>query len=124
MRKDKIFITYGKDARDMAIDLLKAANIADEIPKGAAIGLKPNLVVADRPENGATTHTGIVIGIIEYLQEHGFTNISIIEGSWLGDSTVRAFSTCGYNEISKKYNVKLFDLKKDSVRTVSTPLGV
>lgn len=123
MRKEKIYITYGKDAREMAIDLLKAADIAGRIPKGASIGLKPNLVVADRPENGATTHTGIVIGIIEYLQEHGFDKISVIEGSWLGDSTVRAFSACGYNEIAKKYNVKLFDLKKDSVRSVSTPVG-
>ena len=123
MQKNKLYITYGKDAREMAIDLLQAAKIAERIPKGASIGLKPNLVVADRPENGATTHTGIVVGIIEYLQEHGFTNISVIEGSWLGDSTVRAFSTCGYNEIAKKYNVKLFDLKKDSVRSVSTPVG-
>jgi len=123
VRKDKIYITYGKEAVEMVTELLKAANIASEIPKGASVALKPNLVVADRPENGATTHTGIVVGIIEYLQEHGFTNISIIEGSWLGDSTVRAFSACGYNEIAKKYNVKLFDLKKDSVRSVSTPAG-
>ena len=123
MRRDKLYITYGKDAHDMAMDLLTAAKIADEIPKGASVALKPNLCVADRPENGATTHTGIVVAIIEYLQEHGFDNISIIEGSWLGDSTVRAFSVCGYNEIAKEYGVKLFDLKKDSVRSVSTPVG-
>ena len=109
MHSRKLYIAYGDRAREMTIDLLTAADIASEIPAGAAIALKPNLVVADRAENGATTHTGIVEGIIQYLQAHGHSNISVMEGSWLGDSTVRAFSVCGYHELEKKYGVKLYD---------------
>jgi len=123
MNKDKIYISYGNRAHEMTIDLLTAANIAAEIPQGASIGLKPNLVVADKPELGATTHTGIVTGIIEYLQGHGFKDIAIMEGAWVGDSTARGYSVCGYHEIEKKYGVKLYDLKKDATRTVSTPVG-
>lgn len=123
MHPRKLYIAYGNRAREMTIDLLTAANIAAEIPQGASIALKPNLVVAAPAENGATTHTGIVEGIIQYLQAHGHTNISIMEGSWLGDSTARAYSVCGYHELEKKYGVKLYDLKKDQTRSVSTLVG-
>lgn len=123
MHPKKLYITYGDQIRDMTIDLLTAADIAAEIPAGAGVALKPNLVVADRAENGATTHTEIVEGVIQYLQAHGHSSISIMEGSWLGDSTARAYSVCGYHALEKKYGVKLYDLKKDQTRTVSTPVG-
>ena len=45
---------------------------------------------------------------IEYLQEHGVRDISIIEGSWVGDSTGRAFRTAGYDAVGRKYNVPLY----------------
>ena len=123
MTDRKLYVTYGNDAKGMTLDLLEAARIADEIPAGASIALKPNLVVATTPDTGATTHTGILEGAIEYLQAHGHRDISIIEGSWVGDSTARAFSVCGYHDISKRYNVPLYDLKKDATRTVKTPIG-
>lgn len=119
----RIYVTYGKQDKLMTKELLEAAKIAEEIPQGASIGMKPNLVIADTPEYGATTHMGIVEGIIEYLQDHGRTDISIMEGSWVGDSTQRAFSICGYPEISRKYNVPLYDLKRDSTETLQTPVG-
>ena len=40
-------------------------------------------------------------------------NISILEGSWIGDRTSRAFRICGYEDISDRYNVPLIDLQKD-----------
>ncbi len=78
------------------------------------IGIKPNLVSPTPASFGATTHPEIVTGIIEYLQMHGFTNITILEGSWVGDRTSEAFEYCGYNELSRKYNVPLFDMQKDT----------
>lgn len=119
----KLYAIYGNDAKGMTLELLEAAHVADEIPAGASIALKPNLVVATTPDTGATTHTGILEGAIEYLQAHGHRDISIIEGSWVGDSTARAFSVCGYHAISKRYNVPLYDLKKDATRAVKTPIG-
>ncbi len=123
MNDQKLYVAYGSRAKEMTLDLLNAAGIADEIPSGASIGLKPNLVVASRPENGGTTHTGIVEGAIEYLQAHGHRDISIMEGAWVGDSTARGYAVCGYHEIEKRYGVKLYDLKKDAVVNVSTAIG-
>jgi uncharacterized protein (DUF362 family) len=78
------------------------------------IGLKPNLVVAKKAASGATTHPDFLAGVISLLQEKGFSRLSILEGSWVGDSTARAFKVCGYTKVSEEYGVPLIDLQKDS----------
>lgn len=118
----KIYEIFGTDAHKMTVSLMEAAQIADMIPKGASVALKPNLVVAASPENGATTHAGVLSGCIEYLQAHGFQNISVIEGSWVGDQTGRAMKACGYDKVCERYNVPFYDLKKDRTQQVQTPL--
>ena len=119
----KLYVVYGNRAKRMTMDLMEAARISEEIPQGASVALKPNLVVAAEPEYGATTHAGILEGAIEYLQNHGHRDVSIMEGSWVGDRTERAFAVCRYNEIGKRYNVPLYDLKRDSTRPVKTRVG-
>lgn len=117
-----IFEIYGTDAHEMTKSLMREARVADIIPSGSSIALKPNLVNATRAENGATTHSGVLSGCIEYLQERGFSDISIIESSWVGETTARAMKACGYDKIREEYGVPFFDLKKDQVRQVNTPL--
>ena len=118
----KIFEIYGGDAHQMTVALLEASRAADRIPRGGRVALKPNLVLASRPEDGATTHAGVLSGCMEYLQKHGFTNISVIESSWVGDDTGRAFRTAGYDQVCQAYGVPYYDLKKDKTRTVQTAM--
>ena len=115
MRQDnEIRIIYGTDPHTMTRKLLENMDLKSRIPsKNALIGLKPNLVVARSAETGATTHPEILEEIIRYLQENGFRNLLILEGSWVGDDTKRAFLYCGYRDLSKKYGVPLFDTKDD-----------
>jgi|LSQX01.1.fsa_nt_gb uncharacterized protein (DUF362 family) len=88
-------------------------------PKDARITIKPNLVVARPSSSGATTDPELVACIIQYLQEAGYRDIRIAEGSWVGErSTSHAYRVCGYEEISRKYNVPLIDLKRDKARKV------
>jgi len=116
---NNIYVIYGKDAKSMTKELLKYADVNKYIPKNAKIAIKPNLVVAKPYTSGATTNPQIVEGIIEYLKENGHDNITILEGAWLGASTKRAFEVCGYNEISKKYGVKLIDTKDDRSKKIN-----
>ncbi|MEW6624119.1 MAG: DUF362 domain-containing protein [Bacillota bacterium] len=109
----EIHVIYGDKPKEMVKKLLGEIKPEAGLPTGIIIGLKPNLVVAQPAELGATTSPEITAGIIEYFQEKGFLNLVILESSWLGDNTVKAFKECGYNELSQKYNVPLFDLKKD-----------
>lgn len=119
----KIYEIYGGNALEMTKSLLQAAHVAAEIPQGASVALKPNLVVGKPPESGATTHGGILEGVIQYLFDHGHKNISIMEGAWVGDRTERGFSACGYDKLAEKYGVPLYDLKKDKTLSVDTPIG-
>ncbi len=119
----QIYQIYGKDAHDMTIRLMEAARVCDMIPAGASVALKPNLVVAASADSGATTHPGVLSGAIEYLREHGFSDISIIEGSWIGDRTDSAMRAAGYDAVCRTYNVPFFDLKKDVTRNIDTPIG-
>ncbi|MCD8139340.1 MAG: DUF362 domain-containing protein [Planctomycetaceae bacterium] len=122
-RGGKIYAVYGDDPAAMAKRLMEAAGVADSIPPGARVSLKPNLVVGRPASGGATTHPEILAGIIEFLQDTGHRNIEIIEGSWVGDDTGRAFAACGMAAVGKRYNVPLYDLKMDKAVAKDTPAG-
>lgn len=123
MEDRKIRVIYGTDGCAMAQALLEHAAVAARIPPHAKIVLKPNLVVAAEPSGGATTHTEIVEGVIAYLKAAGFSNITIAEGSWVGDRTERAFHVTGLDKLAKRYGVDLLDLKHDATVPVKTPIG-
>ncbi|MDR1904177.1 MAG: DUF362 domain-containing protein [Treponema sp.] len=117
MEKNEIFIVYGEKPAEMAYRLAEEARLADLIgSRNTRIGLKPNLVVARQADGGATTHPEIAQGLIDYLQKNGFTNIVILEGSWVGDSTADAFSVCGYRKLAKEKGVELIDTQQDNAR--------
>ncbi len=118
MRPNEIIITYGSEAGAMTEALLNAIDIESMIgAKDALIVLKPNLVVAVKPDGGATTHPEIAVAIIEHLKGRGYHNIKIVESAWVGDSTERGFKVNGYYEISSRYGVPLVDVKKDAYVT-------
>lgn len=114
MKQNQIIKIYGEDYRKMTKELLTAADLIGRIPdKSCRIGIKPNLVAPTPAFLGATTHPEIVAGIIEYLQEHGCSNLTVAEGSWVGDRTSEAMEVCGYFELAEKYGVRLIDAQKE-----------
>ena len=119
----RIYQIYGQDAHDMTVRLLEAAEAIRLVPAGGSVALKPNLVIAGTPESGSTTHGGVLSGCIEYFRAHGVQEISVIEGSWVGDETMRAMRRAGYDKVCEKYGVPFYDLKKDKTRRVKTAIG-
>ena len=120
MDRNTISVIYGKDPFEMATKLMQDCDLAALIgDRNKKIAIKPNLITSTTADHGAVTHPEIVIAIIEYLQSQGFNNIKIIESSWVGDNTKRAFAVNGYNQISARYNVPLVDVKQDSYELVS-----
>jgi len=119
MKPNEVHVIYGTKAIHMIKTLLDKIKAAENIDCGMRIALKPNLVVASPSREGATTSPAIVEGIIQYLFEHNLRNISIIEGSWVGEQTSRAFKACGYEDLSRKYNIPLIDLQRDPSRKIT-----
>lgn len=117
-----IYEIFGTEAHKMTLALMEAARVAERIPAGAPVALKPNLVLAGSPEDGATTHPGVVSGCIEYLRANGVTDISVIESAWVGAKTEDAAAKSGCAQVCQRYGVPFFDLKRDKTRVVETPL--
>ena len=114
MQKNEIYRSYGTDFKEMTKRLLSQAGLAERLPDPAArIAVKPNLVSPTPASFGGTTHPEVVAGIIEFLQDHGYKNIVIAEGSWVGDKTAEAFEYCGYNDLAVQYGVELIDTQKE-----------
>jgi uncharacterized protein (DUF362 family) len=112
--------------RDVAA-LIEASGALDWLGEPEApLILKPNLVVAREASEGATTTPAVAEALVRYLQDHGFRNLIIAEGSWIGDSTRKAFRVCGYQQISRKYHVPLVDLQKDEYVSIEVddPIGI
>jgi uncharacterized protein (DUF362 family) len=119
MEKNEILVIYGNTPAEMAVKIAEAADLAQLIgERKKRIGLKPNLVVSRPASEGATTHPEIAAGLVSYLKKNGFDNIAILEGAWVGDSTTKAFSACGYSGFAKEMDVELIDTQKDSYETI------
>lgn len=111
-----LVINYGKDIINTTIEALKNSGVDKAIKRETKVSIKPNLVLASPADTGATTHTEVVEGIILYLKELRVAEIKIIEGSWVGDRTDRAYKVCGYYDLAKKYSLDIVDLKKDRTK--------
>ncbi len=119
MKKNEIIAIYGEEYTKMTRALLEEAGLAGMIgDKGKRIGIKPNLVSPVPASEGATTHTEVVEGLLQYLQEHDFQNIAILEGAWVGARTEEVFEVCGYRELAKRYGVELIDTQKEKAVAV------
>lgn len=119
MKMENLFVVYGDNGNEMAYRIMEEAGIGNIVNSSMKIAIKPNLVVPKPSSSGATTSPDIVEGIIRFLKDCGCSNIAIMEGSWIGADTSRAFEACGYVRISDKYGVRLIDLKKDKTKTLS-----
>lgn len=119
MKRNEIWRSYGTEYKNITKRLLASAGLEEMLPeKAAKIAIKPNLVTPVPAKFGGTTHTEVIAGIVEFLQERGYRNIVIAEGSWVGDKTAEAFDYCGYNSLAREYGVNLIDMQKEKgVRT-------
>lgn len=110
---NELLVMYGDRPKTLIKTMLDKTEFLKEVPKNNLIGIKPNLVLAKPSASGATTDPELVSVLIEFLQERNYNNIKILESSWVGDKTSRAFRICGYQQLAQRYNIQLVDLKKD-----------
>ena len=114
MEKEELLLIHGTDYKAMTKEILHAAELSAQIgARDKKIGIKPNLVAPSEASWGATTHPEVVAGIIEYLQEAGFQNLIMLEGSWVGDKTRESMEVCGYDRLSETYQVPFKDMQAD-----------
>ena len=119
MKENELIIMHGQEYKEMTKQLLQLAGLRGMIPAAdTLIGIKPNLLGQIPACEGATTHPEVIAGLIEYLHENGFSNIVLLEGSWVGDSTKETVKFCGYDRLCEYYRVPFWDMQLEpGVRT-------
>lgn len=119
MAKNDYYVIQGEDYKQMAVRVLQEANLAEDIgDKKKRIGIKPNILAAQKASFGAVTHPELVDGVLTYLKSEGFLNLVVLEGSWVGDLTSQAVRVSGIYDVCLRHQVPFADLQKDSFRTL------
>lgn len=73
--------------------------------------LKPNIVIPAKPETGIITHPAVLEAVAGVLEEEGFDDIVIGEGSGLGTDESMIFETADYKKLEKG-KVRLVNLNE------------
>ena len=113
-----ITVNYGKEWVKATYDTLVASDIKECLTPKMSVAIKPNMVVPRPPSEGATTHAEVVEGIIRFLKDTGIKDIQIMESAAVGYSTKNVYRVCGYDDLQKRYNVPLVDLKNAPADTL------
>ncbi|MFC2171618.1 DUF362 domain-containing protein [Acidobacteriota bacterium] len=109
---------YDISSLEKAVDqALQGLNV--DIPRGARVVLKPNLVIAASPEEGITTHPVFAEAVIRVLQSRGAQDVCLVEGPGIGEDAQRVFETTGFTQLSRTTGARL--LCAEDLERVSLP---
>lgn len=113
----RVALTTGDSRADMAFRALKpfAKQIAQAIGERQVV-IKPNNVAIDIPL--CATHAESIEGILEFLKSIGKVENAVIAESAANGPTLEGFSNYKYDEVAKKYGVKLVDLDSEPFQIV------
>ena len=109
-----VYLHSTKDPRDV-VKLLRNIRAEKCFKPDEKILIKPNYVTDDMPYNGVTVDPLIVVGIVVYLQDHGFNNIIVAEGGIVGYDMESVFDRVGLTYALKPYGIAPVDLNSDEV---------
>lgn len=107
--------SYDPAALDAAVKSFLREMPLSRVNRSKRVLIKPNLLGAYLPERAVTTHPAVVEALVRYWLEKG-------KEVWIGDSpggalnVERVWETCGYNDLAKRYPVKLVNLSTSGFR--------
>lgn len=104
-------------------EMLNALDISKDLKSGMKVAIKPNLVMAKKPEAApVTTHPLVVKAVAEWLREQGIEDITLAEssgGPYTPEHMKRIYHVCGMDTIGDSIH-----LNEDcSAETVNTRDG-
>lgn len=117
----RVALVRGEDPLETtykALDLIKANMFFSSDDK---VLIKPNYIVANKPEYGEVTDPKVVEAVSTYLLNHGVHSITIGEGGLGSDTADRAFKLLGLVDFTAKYGFKLVNLNLDDYVEVNLP---
>lgn len=101
---------------------LEALGIEKDMRPGLKVVIKPNLIMAKKPEYPVTTHPLVIRGVARWLNEHGVTDITLAESSgglYSAEYMKNVYNTCGMRLLEPQVRLNM----DFSARTVNCPQG-
>lgn len=86
--------------------------------------IKPNIVIAAKPNSAIVTHPVVVEALINILKKFGCKDIIIGEGPGLGADDDEAFQLSGYNKLAEKKKVKIINLNRAESIDIKWEYGI
>lgn len=118
----RVAIVKGSDPVETtvkALDLIEA-DVVKALSIAKPVLIKPNYINSKSPSTGITTDGRVVEGIVKFLRDHNFKEVSIGEGSGFGE-TFEAFKEAGLDAVAERWGVRLIDLNRDEFVEVNPP---
>lgn len=105
--------SYGEEEIRLCLERMFALlDLPETLFEGKRICLKPNLVMAKKPELGATTHPAVLAALARLLLERGAGEIVIADspgGPYAAANLELVYRTCGLQKLAEIPGVRLND---------------
>lgn len=101
---------------------MEALDIAGDMRPELKVVIKPNLIMAKKPEFPVTTHPLVIKAVVRWLTEHGVKDITLAESSgglYNAEYMKNIYHVCGVKELSPQLKMNM----DFSARTVDCPKG-
>ena len=99
-----------------------ALGIEKDMRPDLKVVIKPNLIMAKKPEYPVTTHPLVIKGVVRWLNDQGVTDITLAESSgglYNAEYMTNIYSTCGMRQLEPQVKLNM----DFSARTVNCPQG-
>lgn len=101
---------------------LDALRIADDMRPDLKVVIKPNLIMAKKPNVPVTTHPLVIKAVVRWLEEHGIRNITLAESSgglYNAEYMKNVYHVCGMRQLEPELSLNM----DFSARNLSCPPG-
>lgn len=101
---------------------LDALNIAEDMRPDLKVVIKPNLIMAKKPDLPVTTHPLLIKAVVRWLKEHGVNNITLAESSgglYNAEYMKNVYQVCGVKQLEPELRLNM----DFSAQTVTTREG-
>ena len=130
MKRPEVSIKKVKDIKDLdpvknAVEksLYAIGGLGYGLRNKDKVLIKPNVLMPMDYRTGAVTNPLVIEAVIILLQDFGIKNITIGEGSVVGESSMRSMKACGLDKLAERTGVDILDLKKDKFIPMSITDG-
>ncbi len=89
---------------------MEALDIAGDMRPELKVVIKPNLIMAKKPEFPVTTHPLVIKAVVRWLTEHGVKDITLAESSgglYNAEYMKNIYHVCGVKELSPQLKMNM-----------------